>query len=145
MLASITSPVAIGAFLAATLAGSSPMRTAVHAIRLGIVIYFIPFFFVFNPSLVLQRARLETLYLFVLCLLGIVLIAAGMEGYLVKFGRVSLVARPVLVIAGLLVGFPEWKTTIAGAILALLIMAAMWLRNRSRPASIGMEKPIGTA
>jgi len=40
-------------------------------------------------------------------------------------------ARPLLVIAGLLIGFPQpgllWPTTIAGAILAVVIIFIMWL------------------
>ncbi|MBA7615256.1 hypothetical protein ES703_22534 [subsurface metagenome] len=45
MISYITPPVAIGAFAAAGLAGSAPMKTGFQAMRLGIVIYFIPFFF----------------------------------------------------------------------------------------------------
>jgi len=129
MLSAITPPVAAGAFLGATIAGSSPMRTAWQAVRLGIVIYFIPFFFIFNPSLVLQGSPIEALYLFVLCLIGIVLIAAGCEGYLVKVGKAELWARPFLLISGLLIGFPEWKTTIIGAILASLTIAIMLIKK----------------
>lgn len=135
MLASITPPVAIAAFLAATMAGASPMRTAFQAMRLGVVIYFIPFFFVFNPSLILQGSGLEALYLFVLCLVGIVLIAGGMEGYLVFVGRVNIVTRPLLVIAGFLIGFPEWKTTIAGAIIAAVIIIYYMVKEKGRVTS----------
>jgi len=44
MLDCITLPVALGAFLAATIAGAKPMKTALTSMRLGVVIYFIPFF-----------------------------------------------------------------------------------------------------
>jgi len=131
MLAGITPPVAASAFLAGTMAGAHPMTTAFRAMRLGVVIYFIPFFFVFNPALILEGPPLEALYLFILCLIGIVFIAGGVEGYLLKFGLVRMGARLPLVIAGVLIGFPEWWTTIAGAILAVVVIAIMLLtKNR---------------
>jgi len=130
MLAAITPPVAAGAFLAASMANANPMRTAFQAMRLGVVIYFIPFFFVFNPSLILEGSLLETLYLFALCLVGVVLIAGGLEGYLLKIGKVKTWTRPLLVIAGLLIGFPEWVTSIAGFGLTLIIVVVMLLEKR---------------
>src|SRR3546814_8093149 len=54
MLSFITPPVALGAFAAATLAGARPMETGLQAMRLGSVIYFIPFMFVPNPALIMQ-------------------------------------------------------------------------------------------
>ena len=125
MLAVLTPPVAAGAFLAATLAGSSPMRTAVLSMRLGFVKYVIPFFFLFQPALILQGSLLEALYYFVPCLLGVLLIAAGLEGYLVLVGTIGWVARSFFVITGILIAFPEWKTTIIGAALGFFGVAGM--------------------
>lgn len=132
-LSAITPPVAVVAFIAASLAGADPMRTAWQSVRLGVVLYFVPFFFVFAPSLILQGSLSEAVYLFVLCLLGVLLIASGLEGYLVKVGRVEAWARPLLVISGFLIGFPEWRTTITGAILALFTIAIMLLRRKMVP------------
>jgi len=106
------------------------MKTALQAMRLGVVIYFVPFFFVFNPSLILRGQGLETFYLFAFCLLGILLIAVGLEGYLIGFGRVSLFARPWLILAGILAGFPEWRTTAIGAALASVVVLALRLREK---------------
>ena len=135
MLGAITPPVALGSFVAASVAGSSPMKTAVQSMRLGIVIYMVPFFFLFNPSLILQGPILETLYLFSLCLLGIVFIAGGMEGYLVKVGKVPLWARPLLVVAGFLIALPGWMTSIIGAVLALLIIPIILKTRGKVPAT----------
>lgn len=57
--------------------------------RLGVVIYFIPLFFIFHPVLILQESMLEALYLFVLCLLGFVFIAGGLEGHLLRIGKLE--------------------------------------------------------
>jgi TRAP-type uncharacterized transport system fused permease subunit len=97
------------------------------------VIYFIPFFFICNPALILQGPLLESFYLFVLCLLGIVFIAAGCEGYLLKVGKVDLWARVPLVIAGFLIGIPGWTSTGIGAALAAGVIAVIWLRREKAP------------
>ena len=60
MLSFITPPVALGAFAAATVAGARPMSTGLQAMRLGSVIYFIPFLFVLNPALIMQGDASQT-------------------------------------------------------------------------------------
>ena len=54
MLSAITPPVAIASFAAAGIAGAPPMRTGWESMWVGSIIYFLPFFFVLNPALVLQ-------------------------------------------------------------------------------------------
>jgi len=119
MLSCITPPVAMAVFVAAAIGRTDPMRTGMHAIRLAIVTYFIPFFFVYNPALVFQANPFQSLYLFALALLGVALISAGMEGYLWAYGKLTMWARPPLVAGGFLIVFPETYTTIAGVVLIL--------------------------
>jgi len=130
MISMITPPVAMCAFVGAAVAGASPMKTALTAMRLGIVIYFIPLFFLFKPALILEGPILESAYYFVLCLLGIALLAWGLEGYLVRIGRINWWERVSLVIAGLLIAYPEWKTTVLGAILAALILGVSLIQRK---------------
>ncbi|MEM7523142.1 MAG: TRAP transporter fused permease subunit [Pseudomonadota bacterium] len=49
----ITPPVAVAAFAAASITGGEPMRTGVAAVRVGIVIFTIPFVFAWYPELLL--------------------------------------------------------------------------------------------
>ncbi|SLN38543.1 TRAP transporter permease [Pseudooctadecabacter jejudonensis] len=49
----ITPPVAVAAFAAASITRSEPMRTAVSAVRVGIVMFTIPFVFAWYPELLL--------------------------------------------------------------------------------------------
>ncbi|HET9736447.1 MAG TPA: TRAP transporter permease, partial [Burkholderiales bacterium] len=63
MLSAITPPVAIASFAAAGIAGAPPMKTGWESMRVGSIIYFIPFFFVLNPAFVLQGPLAETLVL----------------------------------------------------------------------------------
>jgi TRAP-type uncharacterized transport system fused permease subunit len=129
MLACITPPVAVAAFVAAGIAGAPAMKTAFRSMRLGFVIYFIPFFFVYNPALVMKGSLPEVLHAFFSCALGIFLIAAGIEGYLLGVGRPPVWGRPLLIIAGLLLGFPEGGTDILGFILGMVTIVLLLVRK----------------
>ena len=136
-LAAITPPVALAAFLASRISGSDPIKTSWHAARLGIVLYFIPIFFLFEPALILQGAWHQTVVWVLLNLLAIAVIAGASEGYLVRFGHLKGWARGVLFGAGLLIGFPEWVSTAAGlALLAAVVALRRW-SIAPRPALAG--------
>jgi TRAP transporter 4TM/12TM fusion protein len=83
MLSAITPPVAIASFAAAGIAGAPPMKTGWESMMVGSIIYFIPFFFVLNPALVLQGASpvLPALGLGLLIAAGTVFICSGIQGY----------------------------------------------------------------
>jgi TRAP transporter 4TM/12TM fusion protein len=121
LIGGITPPVAPGAFVASTLSGANPMATAFTASRLGIVLYFIPWFFVFNPALIFQGHPLESVYLIIFCLVGITLIAGALEGYLVFFGRLPMWLRYLVGPTGFLIAFPELISTAVGAVLCLIL------------------------
>ena len=52
LVSAITPPVALASFAAAGIAGSHPMKTGFHSMRLGIAKYILPFVFVYAPGLV---------------------------------------------------------------------------------------------
>jgi TRAP transporter 4TM/12TM fusion protein len=131
LMANITPPVAIAAFVSAGIAGAHPIKTAFTAMRLAIVLYFIPFFYVFNPALILEGPITETILLFVFCLLGIGILASGLEGYMLKVGRLRLWSRPPLVVAGFLIALPGLMTTVIGAALTALIIAVILIRKKT--------------
>ena len=111
MLSYITPPVALGAFAAATLAEAQPMRTGFQAMRLGSIIYFIPFFFVLDPAFILKGSWVETATVTAGALAGIVLIAGALQGYLVGVGRLdrglsAWPARALLGAAGIALALP---------------------------------------
>ena len=112
MLSFITPPVALGAFAAAAIAGASPLKTGFTAMRLGSVIYFIPFFFVLDPVLILEGSAWATLRAAVEAAIGIALIAGGLQGYLPGYGRLpergarAWLVGMLLTVAGLLIALP---------------------------------------
>ena len=121
MLSMITPPVAGAAFIAAAIADASPMKTSWIAMRLGFVTYFIPIFFLFHPALILQGSLWETALVFPACLLGILFMAAALEGYLIWYGLLNGASRMLIFTAGALIAFPEWKSSVIG-----MVTVALW-------------------
>ena len=112
MLSFITPPVALGAFAAATIAGSRSMETGLQAMRLGSVIYFIPFLFVLNPALILQGSPQEIVLVLAQALFGVLVIAGAMQGYLLFVGDLCRNAalqwpiRGMLIVGGMAIAVP---------------------------------------
>jgi TRAP-type uncharacterized transport system fused permease subunit len=128
-LAAITPPVALAAFLASRISGSDPIWTSMHAARLGIVLYFIPLFFLFEPALILQGPMHLTAIWVTMNIIAIVVIAGASEGRLMYVGKLAAWSRPLLFVAGLLIGFPEWSSTALGLALTvglLLLRGIAW-------------------
>lgn len=123
MLAAITPPIALASFIASRISNSSPLLTSVHSARLGIVLFILPFFFLFEPALIFEGPLHRTIIWTVMNIAAILLIAGGSEGYMYRFGLVRNWTRPILFIAGILVGFPEWKSTVIGFALAIGVFA----------------------
>lgn len=131
MLSFITPPVALGAFAAAAISGSDPMRAGFAAMRIGSIIYFIPFFFVMEPALILRGTPGAIAIVFFSAVVGVGLIAGATQSHLLGFGRFSsgaagAAARALVFLGGLLFAFPgsedlgigHWEGVAAGAVVA---------------------------
>lgn len=112
MLSFITPPVALGAFAAASIAGASALSTGFKAMRLGSVIYFIPFFFVLEPALIMSGTLWETLFATAKVAFGIVLIAGALQHYLLgvgfldRSGSPGMVGRALTLVGGGFIALP---------------------------------------
>ena len=121
-LAAITPPVALAAFLASRISDSDPIYTSMHAARLGIVLYFVPIFFLFEPALILQGPWHLTIIWTAMNIVAVLVIAAASEGYMPHLGKLRGWARLPLFASGLLIGFPEWTSTLVGIAIALTML-----------------------
>jgi len=111
MLSFITPPVALAAFAASSVAKCNPMETGFEAMRIGSIIYFIPFFFVFNPALLGNGTAGEVITVCVTAALGIVLVSGALQGYLIGVGSLTnggtgLIARVFVLLGGIALAVP---------------------------------------
>jgi TRAP-type uncharacterized transport system fused permease subunit len=111
MVSFITPPVALAAFVAAGIARAAPIEVGMKSVRLGSTMYFVPFFFVLNPALILRGAPWEIIVVVGTAVLGIWLIASAIEGYLIGLGRMDAgiggaIARVLLFASGMAMALP---------------------------------------
>lgn len=128
----LTPPVAIAVYAAAAIAGASPMRTAVAALKIGFPIFVMPFVFVYQPQLLSQLGAMRELFPLVTALLGIVAISAAAIGWFIR--ALAWPWRLLFLAAGfLMVGSSHWGS-IAGVVIVLAL--AGWLYVSRRPAAV---------
>lgn len=112
MLSAITPPVAIASFAAAGIAGAPAMKTGWESMRVGSIIYFIPFFFVMDPAFVLQGHWLQALFLMTKVAIGSLFICGGIQGYQVfvgdlrRAGALEWPLRILLMVGGVVLATP---------------------------------------
>ena len=148
MLSFITPPVALAAFAASSVAKCEPMETGFEAMRIGTVIYFIPFFFVFNPALLLIGSTGEVVLVLVTALLGILLVSAGLQGYLIGIGSLgrgalSYIGRLSLVVGGLtlaapgggMLGFSHWTLLLAAVVITAPGLLIAFIGGKAKAAA----------
>lgn len=145
MLSFITPPVALAAFAAASVAQVSPMRAGVEAMRLGAIIYFVPFFFVFNPALLLQGSAMENIQAISTALVGVALVSAALQGYLIGLGRLGkgssgMAMRILIGLSGLTLALPAgglfgFSQLLLLAVALVLLAAAVAIHIGARRVS----------
>lgn len=123
-LSFITPPVALAAYAGAGLAGSNAMATGFTAWRLGLAGFVVPFMFVYSPALLLQGPVGEVLLAIPTALVGIMLLAVAVEGWLGS--RLTLLQRVAMLAAALLLVDPGWLTDLLGGTIAASVVG--WQR-----------------
>jgi TRAP transporter 4TM/12TM fusion protein len=130
MMSYITPPVALAAITAAGVANADNTRTGLYAMRLGSILFILPFLFVLNPALILQGPTGWILWATATALLAIWLFASALEGYLYRVGRIGWPSRAVLLLGGGVLIYPEPVSDLAG----LLAMAGVYAAHLLFPA-----------
>lgn len=122
ILSAITPPVSTGAYVAAGIAGTDPIRTGFKAIELGLISFLLPFAFVYEPALLLMGAWQDVLLHVGTCALGIFFWAIALEGYFRT--PVPTVARGALFTAGVMLIWPDIWASLGGCVVgaATLLM-----------------------
>jgi TRAP transporter 4TM/12TM fusion protein len=125
----LTPPTCLSPFAAAAIAGSPPMATAWQAMRLGAVLFIVPFMFVYSPELLMIGSWPEILFAFARAALGVFCLAAGLQGWLRR--RATALERALLIAAGILLVVPNLMADAGG----LLLLALAWGLQSVRRAS----------
>ncbi len=128
MMSYITPPVALASITAAGIAGASAGKTSLNAIRLGSVLFVLPFLFVLNPALILQGELTDILISACTAIAAMWLLASAQEGYLYRIGIIRWPLRTLLLIATALLIYPEPYSDLVGLGLVVLVYLGCGLR-----------------
>ncbi|MBW2429928.1 MAG: TRAP transporter large permease subunit [Deltaproteobacteria bacterium] len=133
-LSLITPPICTTSFTAAAIAGSSPMKTGLEAVRFGIVLYTLPYLFVYSPALLFVGSPFKILYVFIIAGIGVFALAIGAQGHFLRV--LNWFKRLLLVCASILIFWPNYVLTILGvALLTSLLFYERHLAMRAARAA----------
>jgi TRAP transporter 4TM/12TM fusion protein len=118
-IAGITPPMAPDAFVAAGIADAPMMKTAFTACRLAMVIFIIPYMFVYNNALLLIGTPGQIFLVSITAFFGVMALASAAQNYL--GGKLTLIVQLLLFLGGGCLIYPGWPTDIAGFIIVLFI------------------------
>lgn len=129
----ITPPVAVGAFVAAGIAGGDPNRTGYIAMRLAFVTYAVSFLFVYNQGLLL-KGSFETIALaLIFSTIFTVCYAIGFEGFITR--TLNWLQRALFFVSGTVCGFAvalsSWGIGAVGVLVTLL--GVFWYIKGAEP------------
>ncbi len=120
-MATITPPVAITSYAAATIAKAKPMKVGFMSMKVGLVAYILPFVFIYKPALLLYGTAWEMLFAFISAAVGTAILAMGLEGWL--FGTSpGYLTRFLLGSAGILIVVGNWQLMAFAAVILLFIL-----------------------
>lgn len=129
MFANLTPPVALAAFAAAGLSGGSPMKTGWQSVKLALAGFIVPFMFVYNPQLLLENVTvISGIQVVITSCIGVLLIAAAVEGYLK--GSLNVVLRIVAAVGALLLIDSSGTTDLLGILCLVVVLGAQMVKVR---------------
>lgn len=139
-LSFITPPVAVGAYIAAGIAGGDPWKTGFRAMRLGFAAFLVPWAFVFNPGILMIGSSLRILTTFFFVALGTMTIGVAFEGYFLK--RLKIWEDILLGASGVCLFIPNPVTRgLALVFLAVFVVRNLMQARQAKLLSVAGEAP----
>ena len=131
-LSNITPPVAMSSYVAAGIADSNQTKTSLIAVKLGLVGFILPFFFLDNPVLLLGATNVGwiiSLKAVITACVGTIALAAGLNGYLLN--KCNMAERLLLVLSAIFMIHPGAVTDIIGIVLFGAILVLQWMKHKN--------------
>jgi len=136
ILSAITPPVALAVYAAASIAKTHLWESGWAAVRVGAAGFIVPFMFVFETSLLMIGDWFTILTSFVSATIGVICLASGLHGYLLRENRIW--ERVLLVAAALLLIKPGYISDAIGLALLACVVINQKVLN---PAIVTASRP----
>ena len=120
-LSNITPPVAMSSYVAAGISGANENKTSYIAMRLGLTGFIIPFFFIYNPILLLQGGSVEKgLLAAITATVGVIALTSALQRWLIT--KNNFIQQGMLLVAAYLTIQESFIQDIFGITLLLLVL-----------------------
>lgn len=119
VLADVTPPVALATYAAAGIARSNAIKTGFTALANAAAGFVVPYMFVYNPYLMLQGDVLHIVIGGITALVGIIGLAAAVQGYLVS--NLNIIERLLIFTVPFCIIHPSLVSNTAGVLIILAI------------------------
>ena len=135
LLSGLTPPVCVAVFTAATIAEAKWLKVAGVSVRLAIMKYILPFFFIYRPAILLMDRWYNIVETFIVTCISSILIAIGTIGFYRR--PISLTLRAIIFAAALSLMVPGKISDIIGVIsvVSLIILDRIQRRRGPIPAN----------
>ena len=132
VFASLTPPVAISSYLAASIAKADGVKTAFTGLKLALAAFIMPYIFTLSPSLLLIDTSVgEVFWILITSLLGILSFAGSLEGYFI-IENINIQTRIILALSSLCLIIPNFTSDLLGLAGMGTIVAFMILKNKRK-------------
>ena len=129
IIADVTPPVALAAYAGAGISGGNALKTGVHASKLAIAAFIIPYIFVLSPVILMVDATPLALVMVTLsALVGMIAVSSALCGFLADHCRPY--ERLLLIVAGLLMIKPGGTTDLIGSAIFAVILVMQYTRAK---------------
>lgn len=120
IIADVTPPVALAAFVGAGIAKANPLKTGIEATKLAVAAFLVPYIFVYHPAMLMIEVTTGSLITIVVTsVIGIIGVGAGVCGYFMTDATAA--ERVMLIAGGVLMVIPGLQTDLAGAVILTLV------------------------
>jgi TRAP transporter 4TM/12TM fusion protein len=127
-LSAVTPPECLAVYAAASISRCSVWKAGWQAVKFAAAGFIVPFFFIYYPALLFQGSWLEILQAVVSGMVGVIALAAGLEGYFYR--AATWLERGLFLAAAFLLIDPGFVTDVIGI---TLLVAALALQKLRRP------------
>ena len=130
MASFFTPPVCIAIYVACGISGAGVMATGVHAVRLGVGVFLIPFAFALHPALLLNGSVFQILITAIMATIAAVALGSGSGGYCLK--HLNWLQRGLLIAGGISMVIPGVHSISTGVL--FILVSIVWQGVQKRQA-----------
>jgi len=130
-LSHITPPVCLAVYMACSISGGKVWETAIEALKISVIIFMIPFLFVFNTNLIMQGNLYNILFSFTTAILGTIAISFSVQNES-WIGKINNSNRILFGVGGLMMVYPNITFSLMGLALLIFTIAIGIVVDRKR-------------